>query len=158
MLLKKQPIIVPKQRNYIFMNLEEHFNGYDFTIPSDIESIRKAIHDVSPEYDGAFEKVMKRKKGHMFNMFLMRKKEVDEFCSWEFSVLEYLEGIFGSERNRLIGYVAEHMLDIWLEKTGYQYIECDTIFLDRKNDMYRKIDFICRNNAIRYKRSYGSIF
>jgi len=142
---------VHKQRNYIFMNLEEHFNGYDFTIPSDIVNTRKAIHAVSPEYDEAFNRVMKKRSGHMFNMFIMRKDLLNDFCNWEFKVLEYLEGMIGNDRSRLIGYVAEHLLDVWLDKTDNKYVECDVAILDKKNNLFRKIDFICRKIGIRHR-------
>ena len=150
-LLKVAPIVVPKHRNYVFMDLEEHFNGYDFTIPSDILNIRRAIRDVSPEYEDAFNRVMKRKTGHMFNMFIMRKDLANEFCEWEFSVLKHVESLIGNNRKRLIGYVAEHLLDVWLEKTGNRYIECNTVMLDKKNDLYRKVDFLSRKFGIRHR-------
>lgn len=150
-LLKKADIIVPKHRNYLIMSVEEHFNEYDFTIDSDISNIRKAIHSVSPDYDDAFNTVMKRKTAHMFNMFIMHKKLVNEFCEWEFSVLEEFERYIDPKRARLIGYVAEQMIDVWLEKSGNSYIECDVDFIDRKNDLYRKIDFVSRKVGIKHR-------
>lgn len=150
-LLNKADIVVPKHRNYLIMNLEEHFNGYDFTIDSDIDNIRKAIHDVSPEYDGAFNTVMRRKIAHMFNMFIMKKTLVDQFCEWEFSVLEYFEKLIGPNRGRLVGYVAEQLIDVWIEKNGYSYIECDVVYMDSKNNLYRKIDYLCRKFGIKHR-------
>ena len=126
------------------MTLEEHFNGYDFSIVSDLDNLRKIIHSISPEYDKAVDIVMSRKSGHMCNMFIMKKNLLNDFCEWEFSILNALEKIIGDDRKRIIGYIAEHMLDIWIEKNGYTYVECKVALLDRQNEFDRRFDFLMR--------------
>ncbi len=150
-LLQKADVVLPKHRNYLIMNLEDHFNGYDFTIPTDIMNLRKAIHEISPDYDDVFNIVMQRKTAHMFNMFIMKKELADQFFEWEFSVLECFERLIGEDRGRLVGYAAEQLIDVWLEKNGYSYIECDVAYMDKKNNLYRKIDFLCRTLGIRHR-------
>lgn len=143
-LLDKADIILPQKRNYRIMTLEEHFNGYDFSIVSDLDNLRRIIHSISPEYDKAVDIVMSRKSGHMCNMFIMKKNLLDDFCEWEFSILNALEKIIGDDRKRIIGYIAEHMLDIWIEKNGYTYVECKVALLDRQNEFDRRFDFLMR--------------
>lgn len=151
-LLDQADIILPIKRNYRIMTLEEHFNGYDFSVDSDLVNLRKVIHSISPEYDMAVDKVMRRKSGHMCNMFIMKNDLLNDFCEWEFSILNALEKIIGDNRKRLIGYVAEHMLDIWIEKNGYRYVECKVALLDKKNEFDRRFDFLMRIFGFKSRR------
>lgn len=151
-LLAQADIILPTKRNYRIMTLEEHFNGYDFSIASDLVNLRKVIHTISPEYDKAVETVMSRKCGHMCNMFIMKKCLLNDFCEWEFLILNELERTIGDNRKRIIGYVAEHMLDIWIEKNKYRYVECRVLLLDRKNEFDKRFDFLMRILGITKRR------
>ena len=151
-LCNQADIILPKKRNYRIMTLEEHFKEYDFSIDSDLINLREAIHLISPEYDLAVNTVMMRKTGHMCNMFIMKKELLNDFCTWEFSVLNEFEKRVSSNRKRIVGYVAEHMLDIWIEKNGYQYVECNVALLDKKNEFDRKFDFLMRKLGINIRR------
>ena len=151
-LLKKADIILPTPRNYRIMTLEEHFEGYDFSIKSDLENIKAIIHNLSPEYDNAFETVMKRKSGHMCNMFIMKKELLDKFCDWEFLILNEFEKMVSKDRKRIVGYVAEHMLDIWIEKNQIPYVECKVALLDRKNEFDRRFDFLMRKLGVKVRR------
>lgn len=152
-LLKRSDIILPVKRNYRIATLEEHFNGYDFSLNTDLPNLKAAICEVSPEYVEAFENVMKRKSGHMCNMFIMKKELMDEFCEWEFKVLKLFEKkIENNERNRIVAYMAEHMLDIWIEKNKYHYIECGVALLDRKNEFDRRFDFLMRKLGLKMRR------
>lgn len=151
-LLNKADIILPQKRNYRIMTLEEHFNGYDFSVVSDLTSLRKVIHSISPEYDKAVDAVMARKSGHMCNMFIMKKNLLNDFCEWEFSILNALEKMIGNDRKRIIGYIAEHMLDIWIEKNEHQYVECNVALLDRKNEFDRRFDFLMRILGLKSRR------
>lgn len=151
-LLDQADIILPIKRNYRIMSLEEHFNGYDFSVASDLANLRKVIHSISPAYDEAVDEVMRRKSGHMCNMFIMKKNLLDDFCEWEFSILTALEKMIGDDRKRIIGYIAEHMLDIWIVKNGHHYVECKVALLDRKNEFDRKFDFVMRILGLKKRR------
>ena len=81
----------------------------------------------------------------------MKYKVIQNTSQWEFAVLEYFEQLIGRDRGRLVGYVAEHLLDVWLEKNSVDYVECDVALMDKKNDLYRKIDFLCRKIGIKHR-------
>ncbi len=150
-LLDQADIVLPKRRNYIFQTLKEHFEGYDFTQTGDFENYRDVVHAIDESYDDAFSKVMDQKTGHMFNMFIMSRKLFNEFCLWEFSVLEEFESRIDPKRARLVGYAAEHLLDIWITKKGYKSIECAVLLTDKSNDLFRKMDFISRIIGIKHR-------
>ena len=99
-LLEKSDIILPQKRNYRVDTLREHFEGYDFSIPEDLENVKRIIHELTPEYDESFERVMSRKTGHMCNMFIMKKDLADSFCEWEFGILnEYEKCVAAQEKD-----------------------------------------------------------
>ena len=143
-LLNASDIILPTRRNYIVMTLSEHFNNYDFSRTTDLPILKEAISIISPEYLNAYDTVMRRHWGHMCNMFLMKKELSDSFCTWAFTILEEVEKKIDNSRRRLIGYMAEHLLDVWIEKNHYNYTEVNTVSLDKKNEFYRRIDFLFR--------------
>ncbi|MCC8104671.1 MAG: DUF4422 domain-containing protein [Clostridiales bacterium] len=147
-LLEDVDIVLPLKRNYRIDTLEEHFNGYDFSVDTDIPNLKRIIHEQSPEYDEAFNTVMNWKSGHMCNMFLMKKELLNDFCEWEFKILNEFEKTVAPERQRIVGYAAEHMLDVWIEKNHYPYVECKVALLDRKNEIERRIDFVMRKLGI----------
>lgn len=86
----------------------------------------------------------------MFNMFIMKKDLADQYCEWLFAVLGDLEKTidlstdFHPARRRMLGYLAEFMVDIWVEKNGIQYKEVNTIFLEKQNEIKKIYKFIIR--------------
>ena len=50
------------------------------------------IGEQCPDYLPAFDRVMGRTWGHMFNMFVMSADKCDAYCAWLFPILEELEG------------------------------------------------------------------
>lgn len=149
-LLSNNDIIVPKKRNYRIETLESHFNHVKLSLDSDLPMLRSAIDKVSPEYLDSFDRCIKRTWGHMFNMFVMNKDYADKYCEWLFAVLGELEKTIDTSqkihpaRRRIIGYLAEFMLDIWLDKTKYPYKEIDTVFLEKQNEVKKIFKFFIR--------------
>nr|AIA84558.1 CAZy families GT2/GT8 protein [uncultured Bifidobacterium sp.] len=59
----------------------------------------------------------------MFNMFIMSRAKVDEYCSWLFPLLEGLEeriddSGYDAFAARYPGRVSERLMDVWLRTTG----------------------------------------
>ena len=81
---------------------------------------------------------MKRTWAHMFNMFVMRKDYLDEYCTWLFDVLQELENRtditnYNVIEARIYGYISELLLDVWLETKQYEYYEQNVAFLEPQN-------------------------
>ena len=51
---------------------------------------REVLKQICPEYVTAFDRVMKRTSGHMFNMFIMKREKCNEYCDFLFPVLSEL--------------------------------------------------------------------
>ena len=64
---------------------------------------------------------MKQRGGYMFNMFIMSKKLVNDYCSWLFPILFELEKRIPSEQYsafhaRFYGRVSELLFNVWLKQ------------------------------------------
>lgn len=124
--LKEADIIVPKKRNYY---IETLYNHYANTLDgSHLDKARVVIGKTRPEYLDSFDKVMKQRGGHMFNMFIMKKEYLDEYCSWLFPILFELKNQIDVKdltpfEARLFGRVSELLFNVWLDKTGYKVKE-----------------------------------
>jgi hypothetical protein len=125
-LCEKHDLILPNKRRYYIENLYSHYaNTHDI---SHLDKTREIIEASSPEYLFSFDKVLKRKSAHMFNMFIMRKALFDDYCEWLFSILFQLEKQIDLTKlskfdARLIGRVSELLLDVWVDKNQFQYKE-----------------------------------
>ena len=71
-LLKSADIILPPKRHYYIETNESHYLHAHHHEPFKI--MRQVIAEKYPEYVPSFNKVMKRKWAHMFNMFIMKKE------------------------------------------------------------------------------------
>ena len=124
--LKEADILVPKLRKYYIETLYNHYaNTFD---GSHLDKTRDIISEMSPEYIKAFDKVMKQTSGHMFNMFIMKKELLDEYCSWLFPILFELQNridVFNltAFEARLFGRVSELLFNVWLEEKKYKVKE-----------------------------------
>ena len=56
-----------------------------------LELTREILKEKYPEYVEAFDKVMKRTSGHMFNMCIMKRDVLNSYCTWLFDILFTLE-------------------------------------------------------------------
>ena len=75
---------------------------------------------------------------HAFNMFIMKKTYLDEYCSWLFGILFELENRMKDQKydtfhSRFYGRVSELLLDVWLDYQGYSYQEIPFIYLEKIN-------------------------
>jgi len=143
-LCMKNDIVLPRRREYYIQDLAEHLLHGAFAQPGDIDLFRSAVEEVSPEYLPAFDLVMGRKWGHMCNMFIMSRELLDDYCAWLFAVMDNLDSKLDQSRTRVLGYFAEHMVDIWIEKNGLDYVEIDALYLDMDNEFRRRVGFLLR--------------
>ena len=129
--LKQGEVVLPKKRNYYIETIYSH---YVHTFPREqLDELRIVLQEMCPDYVPAFDDLMKSKKAHMFNMFVMSKEKFDAYCSWLFPVLfELVERIdpqkYGDAfQARYPGRVSERLLDVWLNTNGIGYFELPVI-------------------------------
>jgi hypothetical protein len=118
-LLKKKDIILPRLIVYPY-NMILRYAAYHTS--DDIHTLEQTIHEVSPEYDAAFQKVMVyNNKMSFYNMFICRWEIFDDYCSWLFKIIPELERKINTDhynpvQKRIYGYMGEYLLNIYIEK------------------------------------------
>ena len=127
-------IILPSKRHYYIENLYSHYAHTHYGEHLDIT--RGIIEDKCPEYAEAFDKVMKQRSGHMFNMMIMEKHPFKAYCGWLFDILAELEKrvdyrSYDAYQARLFGRVSELLLNVWIVKNDYPYRTLPTVSMER---------------------------
>jgi len=122
-LLQKGDLIVPKKRHYYIESLYTH---YSHTLDGrHLDVAREIVERDCPEYLPYVVAAYTDTKGYMFNMFLMKKEDIDDYCNFLFPVLFALEeeltarGItrdLSAFSARVYGRVSEILFNAWLRK------------------------------------------
>ena len=149
-LLDKCDVLLPKPRHYwIETNYSQYAHAHH---QADLDVTRSIISELYPDFISSFDLCMKRTWGHKFNMFIMKRDLVDSYCSWLFSILFELErrldiSSYSSNDKRVFGFVAERLLDVWIEKKRIPYREIPYRFLEKQNWLVKGMNFIRRKMA-----------
>ena len=116
---KGYKVIVPKKRNYYIESLYSHYvHTYK---AEEIDKTREVIADMYPDYLRSFDSVVSRKSGYMFNMMILPKNLMDDYCEWLFDILFELDKRIDSSswtdfQKRYIGRISEIIFNVWLDK------------------------------------------
>ena len=116
--LGKIKVFVPKKRWYIIETLYSHYAHTHYA--NQLDETRKIIQGRYPEYLNSYDKVIKRRYGYMFNMMIMERNLLDDYCSWLFDILfELKDKIEMPElsvfQGRFYGRVSEIIFNVWID-------------------------------------------
>lgn len=119
-LWNKYRVLVPEKRKYYIETLYSHYAHTHYA--EHLDRTRDIIESHCPEYLPDFDKVMKQRSGYMFNMCVMERELMDDYCSWVFDVLFRLEEVLKDEeaelsfyQGRFYGRVSEIIFNVWLQ-------------------------------------------
>lgn len=129
-------IILPKKRKYYIEDLYSHYAHTLHVEP--LDETGKIIEEKYPAYLKEFNRLHKRTSAHMFNMFIMKKEYMNEYCEWLFDILFELENRvdisqYDSFHARFFGRVSELLLDVWINTKGLKYEEVKVIDIEKVN-------------------------
>ena len=115
--LGKIRVFVPKKRKYYIETLYSHYAHTHYA--SQLDETRKVIAEKYPEYIACYDKVIRQTYGYMFNMMIMEKSLLDNYCSWLFDILfELGKRIDMPElsafQGRFYGRISEIIFNVWL--------------------------------------------
>ena len=135
-ILKDTDIILPKKREYYIENLYDHYKHTMYV--ETLDETRKIIEEQCPNYLPEFDKLHKRTSAHMFNMFVMKKEYLNDYCEWLFDILFELEKRIDSSKYdsfhaRYLGRISELLLDVWINTNGLKYREVKVIDMQNVN-------------------------
>lgn len=124
--LLKAPVILPSPRRYwIETNYSQYIHAHH---EQDLTVTRTLLAERCPAYLAAYDRQMKRRGGHRFNMLVMRRDLLDAYCTWLFDILFALEerldiSDYDAYNARVFGFIAERLLDVWIETNRVPYTE-----------------------------------
>lgn len=156
-LLQKYDVLLPKKRNYYIETNYSHYIHAHHKEP--LDKTRKIIEKLYPAYLTAFDKVMKSRKAHMFNMFIMKADAFNSYCNFMFGVLGKLENEidisdYSVQEARVFGYISELLMDVWLYTTNESYKEIPWGQIGPKQLVKKAISFVNRKFGIGKKQTH----
>lgn len=99
-----------------------------------LDIVRALMSERQPAYVPTFDAVMHGWSFYPCNMFVMKKAVMDVYCEWLFSFLidaaEQLDiKSYDAYSKRIIGFLAERMLTVWLMHHQLKIRECPVLLL-----------------------------
>lgn len=118
-LCQNYDIILPAKRRYYIETLYSHY-AHTFDAKH-LDATGEILQEKFPDYIPFFDKVVKQTSGYMFNMFIMKKELVSDYCSFLFPLLFDLQQRVEYKNlspfhARLFGRVSEIIFNVWLAK------------------------------------------
>lgn len=144
-LLQKYDVILPKRRNYFIENIREHYVHTHYKEP--LEEMERLLAESYPEYVNTYNKVMKRKQAHMFNMYIMRRDLSDAYCEWIFELLGQLEpridiSGYSPFQARVYGRLSELLFNVWIEQNVTSFRSIPVIYMEEINWLHKGYRFL----------------
>ena len=117
-------------------NLYSHYEHTMYIEP--LDETRKIIEEKYPEYLKEFDNLKKRTSAHMFNMFIMKKEMLNDYCTWLFDILFELEKTIDSDKydsfhKRFYGRISELLLDVYIRTNNITYKEVKVMDMENIN-------------------------
>lgn len=117
--LGKVRVFTPSKRRYFIESLYSHYAHTHYA--SQLDMTRRIIRKKYPEYIPSYDKVVNHTYGYMFNMMILDKTLLDEYCSWLFDILFSLqhkieERGLSAFQKRCYGRISEIIFNVWLDK------------------------------------------
>lgn len=149
-LLEKYDILVVKPRHYIETVGNHYINCHKYQHENSarqLQIIKEVLYDLTPDYVDAYNRVINGHSAHMFNMFIMNKRDIDRYCEWLFLILFEAEKRIIKENvqyERLMGSLSEFLLDTWISNNNKKI---------RELNLYQtELDFFKRVKRFIYRR------
>lgn len=117
--LGKIKVFTPTKRKYYIETLKSHYDHTHY--PEHLDVTKSVVKKLYPEYLNAYEKAISRRWGYMFNMMIMKKELLNDYCTCLFNILnEVFKQIdttdYPSFTKRYVGRMSEILFNVWLEK------------------------------------------
>ena len=157
-ILESADIILPKKRKYYIENLYNHYKHTMYIEP--LDETRKIIQQQCSEYLIEFDRLHKRTSAHMFNMFIMKRECLNEYCNWMFKILFELEkridpNQYDSFHARYLGRISELLLDVWINTNNLKYKEVKVIDMQNVNWFKKGYAFLlAKFTKMKYEKSF----
>lgn len=116
-LLAQYKLILPYKRHYYIETIYSH---YSHTFDgSQLDKARDILAEKFPAYLLDFDAYMRKRSGYVFNMMVLPRELLNDYCSWLFAILfELAERVDATQmtafEKRYAGRVSERLFNVWL--------------------------------------------
>lgn len=129
-LFSKYDAILPKPR-LLKYTIKTHYSRYHDI--NDLNLLESIIAEKHPDFLEAFHAVLMSKKIYANNMFILKEEQFQEFMGWLFDILFEFENRinlsdYKGYQKRILGFIAERLLNIWFKKKQLNCIELPVIY------------------------------
>ncbi|SFE68621.1 DUF4422 domain-containing protein [Paracidovorax wautersii] len=139
-ILEDYDIIVPQAYTYAYSIRRVCSMNY---VDYDFDMLEKSIHEISPDYDAAYQKVLYGSNtmiGH--NMFILPWDRFQEFCSWVFRILFRMEeqldpSDYPVNQVRVFGYMHEILLGVYIEHHRLKQYHSQITWISEKQGKFK---------------------
>lgn len=135
-ILDSYDVILPYSKYVEDGSIRKHYGvGHEV---KDLDLVGDIISELCPEYKKAYDVCMQSEFFYPLNMIVTRKKLYDDYCSWLFPILFELEkradvSNYDDYQKRMIGFVSERLLRVWIMMKKVRIYEMGVIMLDPEN-------------------------
>lgn len=133
-LLEKHHVILPHKQRY-----RQGFGAakYDRIYQAQAwDVVREVLKKQHPRQLRVYDDVMKRRRGHRFNMFIMSQRLFHQYSRWLFTILFEVEKRLDEQHApmdaRMFSCISERLIDVWLEVNQVKYREVPMVNLEQK--------------------------
>lgn len=119
-LIQKYDLIAPIGEN-MYVSVRDHYANAPFHHRTDLDLVEMITRERTPEISGAMEEYMSNTISYFGNIYIMRRRLFQNYCSWLFPVLEEFDCIsdtknYSVQEKRVDGYLAERLLGTYITK------------------------------------------
>lgn len=112
-------VFVPQKRKYYIESLYSHYAHTHYAEHLDV--VREIIQKDYPSYLKSFDKIVKQTSGYIFNMMIMQRDLLDDYCTWLFDILfkageKINVGNENAFQGRFYGRISEIIFNVWLDE------------------------------------------
>lgn len=116
-ILTRYRIILPRKRHYYIETIYSHY-AHTFD-GSQLDKARDVIKEKYPLFLQDFDAYMRCRSGYVFNMMLLPRPLLDDYCTWLFDILFELCKRVDTKNmspfeKRYAGRVSERLFNVWL--------------------------------------------
>ncbi len=140
-------VLLPKKRHYYIETIETQY-GHAHNL-KDLYITRDIIIEKYPHYIDSFDQYMRKRSGHICNMFIMRKQLFYRYSEWLFSILREAESRisiirYDDYQRRVFGFLGERLLNVWLGQQNACIREVPVVELEPVSYVKKGLNFIER--------------
>lgn len=117
--LGKIKVFTPCKRRYYIETLKSHYDHTHY--PEHLKVIRNTVERLYPEYLDSYDKAVNRTWGYMFNMMIIDRTLLNDYCTWLFNILDDVFKQIDTTNypvfaKRYVGRMSEILFNVWIEK------------------------------------------